>query len=304
MLRNFFATIGLILCVLLSDPVFADDHIAVVYPDAPSPFDQIFKDILIGINQSHSGEVVTLSVDKNETPQHALNWLDENKVDSVIALGRLGYRLAKSLNEEKRVVVGAVAISPNNLSGISSVPAPEQLFDSLKELAPKVKTINVVYSRRSEWIVELAELEAKKRGYQLKSTKITAVKGALKAYDEILANFDPETESLWIPFDPISGNEQVIIPNLLERSWEENLILFSSKPLHVKRGALFTLFPDHIELGKALVKMLKEMEKTDQSSGVEPIRFTKLAVNLRTAAHLGFEYKNQQKSQFHLTFPE
>lgn len=303
MLRNFLVSSGLILCALISSIVLADGHVAVIYPDTPSPFNQIFEEIVNGAKQKHSGEVITFSLAKKESPARALNWLNDNQAESVIALGLPGYKLAKSMLGNKKVVVSALPIIPNGLSGISLIPAPEQLFDSLKQLAPTVEVINVVYSPRSEWIIKLAEVEAQSRGYTIKSTRITSVKEALKAYDEILADFNSKKESLWIPFDPISGNEQVIIPNLLERSWEQNFILFSSKPAHVKRGALFTLFPNHVELGKALIDMLNEMETTNQPR-IEPIRFTKLAVNLRTAAHLGFEYKNQQKSQFHLTFPE
>lgn len=304
MLRNVLISFGLILCVLISKIALADGHIAIIYPDTPSPFNQIFEDIINGAKDKHNGEVVTFSLEKKESPARAVNWLEDSQAEWVIALGLPGYKVAKSIpGNNKKVVVSALPIIPNGLSGISLIPAPEQLFESLSQLAPAVETINVVHSRKSDWIIELAKIEAQKRGFKINAIKIASVKEALQAYDKILDDFDSTKESVWIPFDPISGNEQVIIPNLLERSWEQNFILFSSKPAHVKRGALFTLFPDHVELGRALVDMLQEMKSPDQNK-VEPIKFTKLAVNLRTAAHLGFDYKNQQKSQFHLTFPE
>jgi putative ABC transport system substrate-binding protein len=52
-------------------------------------------------------------------------------------------------------------------------------------------------------------------------------------------------------------NVKVILPLLLERSWEQNLVLFSSKPAHAKRGALFSMFPNHLELGKQLAVMIE-----------------------------------------------
>ncbi len=304
MLRQTYFYIGLILSLLLSFNAFAEKEIAVVYPDAPAPFNEIYKDIIEGVEEAYDGSIETFSLKKKDNPEKAVNWVKTTQPSAVIALGIKGYRTAKILNNELPVLMGALPIRPNGLSGISLVPAPSKLFDSLQTLAPSVRKIHVVYSHRSAWTIPLAEAEAKRLGYGLHSIQVSTVKEALTAYDTLFKNFDEAHDALWIPLDPISGHEQVIVPNLLERSWEQNLILFSSKPAHVKRGALFSLYPDHKALGKSLVEMLATEKNLAEKPIVKPMINTQLAVNLRTAAHLGFEYKNQQKSQFHLTFPE
>jgi putative ABC transport system substrate-binding protein len=83
-------------------------------------------------------------------------------------------------------------------------------------------------------------------------------------------------------------NVKVILPLLLERSWEQNLVLFSSKPAHAKRGALFSMFPNHLELDKQLAVMIETIYKTRHSEGVVALQDMRLAVNLRTAAHLDY----------------
>ena len=304
MLRQIYIYIGLVIGTLLSFNVIAENGIAVIYPDVPAPFNEIFKEILTGLDEAYQGEIQTLMLNKKDEPQKAIDWINASNPSAVIALASQGYAVAKEITGTRPVLVSALPISPSGLSGISLIPAPSQLFSSLQELAPSVKNINVVYSHRSEWLIPLAESEAQKRGFKLNAVKISTVKEALEAYNKMLAKFDIIRDALWIPLDPISGNEQVIVPNLLERSWEQNLILFSSKPAHVKRGALFTLFPNHVELGKSLIQMLQEEKDLATHPVIKPMTNTQLAVNLRTAAHLGFEYKNQQKSQFHLTFPE
>ena len=65
---------------------------------------------------------------------------------------------------------------------------------------------------------------------------------------------------------------------------------------HVKRGALFTLFSDLFELGKDLATMVSQPVDASAPKTVIPVNKNKLAVNMRTAAHLGFDYKNQTKT--------
>ncbi|UAA40274.1 hypothetical protein KIH87_08035 [Paraneptunicella aestuarii] len=259
-----------------------------------------------GIQDEYTGDVTSIAIPKSFNQDDSLRWIDNQNTNQIIALGKHGYRLAQNISGEKAVVIGAVPLSTtsNELSGISLITAPEEMFLSLQQLAPNIRKIHVVFNPRNRWLIDLAKTEAEKLGFSLQTTEVTNVKDALSAYDKILANIDHQSESVWLPLDPVSANEQVILPKLLEESWEQNLVLFSSKPAHAKRGVLFSLFPDHYQLGRDLVKMVTKMHDSKQSAGVHPIRNLKLAVNLRTAAHLGFDYKNKQKNQFHLTFPE
>ena len=299
---------SLIVCIILSafSPriVRADDHLAVIYPDKPAPYKQIYQDIISGVEDEFGSEVDYKPLVPKSPPDDAINWIKKNNYKRVIALGREGYRVAKKLGTDTAVVIGAVTARPNGISGISLITAPDQLFNSLKSLAPSIKTINVVYSPRNKWLIEIAKQDAELLGFTLNMIEVKTVKSALKAYTTLLKKINPITDSVWLPLDPITSNEQVILPKLLEESWERNLVLFSSKPAHAKRGVLFSLYPDHKKLGSELAKMVTIIQQTKLQKGVSPIKDTKLAVNLRTAAHLGFDYKKKQVNEFYLTFPE
>lgn len=302
--RYFFITIGLLLCTVLNTTAFATEKIAVVYPDVSGAYNDVFEQIIDGIEDKNKGNVVTLSLNKGERTDKAQRWLSNNNADRLIGLGLVGYRFALKASDVDKVVAGALPFPPGRISGISGTPDPQILFKHLNELTPNITRVHVVYSRASEWVVKQAQTSVSQYHLKLNAVKVTSAKDAIKVYEQIMKDINPSFEAMWVPFDPIAGNEQVIIPRLLERSWEQNFVLFSSKPDHVKRGALFTVFPDLFELGRDLADMVNQPVSPDTSNIVIPVKKNKLAVNMRTAAHLGFDYKNQQKRQFYLTFPK
>lgn len=302
--RYFVITIGLLFCTVLNATAFATEKIAVIYPDVSGAYNDVFEQIIDGIKEQSDGEVVTLSLQKSDSNNKAQQWLANNNARQLIGLGLVGYRFAVKATNVDSVMAGAVPFPPGRVSGISGTPDPEVLFRHLNELAPNITKVHVVYSRASEWVIKLAIQSAKQFDIELNAVKIGSAKDAITTHEQIIKDINPSFEAVWIPFDPIAGNEQVIIPRLLERSWEQNFVLFSSKPDHVKRGALFTLFPDLFELGKDLATMVSQPVDASAPKTVIPVNKNKLAVNMRTAAHLGFDYKNQQKRQFYLTFPK
>jgi len=302
-LRNHQAVIAIYFLSLFTFSANATNSMVVLYPKVPAPYSQIFDEIIVGIEQQFDGDVSLKSIEKSASNEILSTWIDNKDPQMLIALGRRGYKLIRSIENKKPVVIGALPIKPNGISGISLLADPQVLFDALQQLAPHIKRVHVVYSKNSEWLVQLAENQSESAGLILNKIKAVDIKSALTEYDKLLANINVKTDALWLPLDPVTVNEQVILPSLLERSWEQNLVLFSSKPAHAKRGALFSMFPNHLELGKQLAIMVETIYKNQQSEGVIPLQNMRLAVNLRTATHLGFEYKSRQKEQFHITFP-
>ena len=288
--------------ILFTLPAWA--KLSVLYPQVPSPYDQIFDEIIRGIGDGYDGDVQVRSISKSDKLDSLAQWLSSEDANGVIALGKRGFRVAREVDPHGAVVVGGLPVIPQGYSGISLLADPEVLFSSLFELAPSVNKIHVVYSKHSDWFVNLATIASESNPIEIISYRANDVKSALSHYDEILDHITAESEAIWLPLDPITANEQIILPNLLERTWEKNVVLFSSKPSHAKRGALFSTYPDHFALGQELVNMVKELSDKEQAPQVFPLKQIKLAVNLRTAEHLGFKYKSRQKQDFYLTFPQ
>lgn len=290
----------LVLFVFLFLPYLVSaKHLTIVYPELQPPFDTIYLQINEGIVDYYDGEIDYLRLPINFDSEEVINNL---KSDRVIALGRVGYLLAKDLHKTKPVIVGAVPIKPNGVSGVSLVTDPAILFDRLTTLAPNIKKVNVVYSPISEWAIDFARERAKVYGLEFNAVKVKNVSEAIKFYEDVI-NSKEKNSAVWLPFDPITVNEKAILPSLLEKAWKNRIVIFSSNPTHAKKGALFSALPNNFDLGVQLAKMVDKLAENRKKLGVQPLTQVEMAVNLRTAAHLGYQYDLNTQESFSATFP-
>lgn len=277
------------------------EPITVIYPNVKAPYDEIFRQITSGVESEYAGDVIHLKLPMRFDPKTIVPSI---KTDKVIALGKRGLAVAKRIYKTKSVLVGALPIKPNGIAGVSLMAAPEKLFNSLNELAPNIETIIVLYTDRSAWIIDSANEVAKEKGLTLNPVHVDNLKGAIKSYNEIFKQKDLDKTAIWLTLDPVTANDKIILPEILEQAWEHKMVVFSSKPTHAKRGALFSAMPDNVMLGKQLASLLNTVNYTQSPSSVEPLNEIKLAVNLRTAAHLGYKYGTKARQQFAITFPK
>jgi putative ABC transport system substrate-binding protein len=292
-------------------------NIAIFYPEAKEPYHSIYQEIIAGCIKSarqykqpinYEPFVITKNFDSDKIVQT----LKEKKIHKVIVLGRSGWKLAKVLvkfvNDDStktfQVVSGALPISPNDISGISLIADPAYLFDYLNQVAPNVKKVHIAYSKKSAWLIELAKNAALEKGLQLNIKYVTNTAEAIKFYNQVFNSGVSNKDAIWLPLDNISSHDKITFPLILEKAWAKEIVVFSSKPSHAKRGALFSTYPDNFALGQHLFNMVQELDQQPQQKNFAALKSTLLAVNLRTAAHLGLKYSLKQQQKFKLTFPQ
>lgn len=283
--------------------------IAVVYPDIGEPYRSIFGRIIEGIENRARSQVLSYPVSQSTDAAALRALLKARDVRVVIALGRQGMRTADALNREFGVVVGGVTALPEadarNRSVISLSPDPDLLFARLRSLAPQVKRVHVIYDPgQNDWLLRLAREAARDHGLELLALEARDIKASVRLYQEVLARSDPERDALWLPQDATTVDDATILPLVLRESWERRLPVFSSSFSHVRRGVLFSLYPDNLGLGRNLAGAALGLIGTGESpgSGVVPLKDVQLAVNLRTAKHLGLVFSNRQQQSFDLVF--
>ncbi len=282
--------------------------IAVIYPDIGEPYRSVFAQIIDGIEDKANGRVSNFPVGKNVDVIELKDNLRHQEAKVVIALGRQGMKVAQELESGLGLVIGGVLSASDEEVQSAQVnslsPDPALLFSRLKNMMPKVGRIFTVYDpRHNEWLIRLAKEAARQQGVVLETYQAQDLRSAMRAYQEILAKADVEKDALWLPQDSTTVEDSTVMPMLLQESWERNLTMFSSSFSHVRRGALFSLYPDNVDLGRSLAgSALSLMASGGSASGLMPLREVLMAVNLRTARHLGIDTGRLQS--FDMAFPE
>lgn len=282
--------------------------IAVLYPEIAEPYRSVFAQIIAGIEDKAKGRVANFALGPNVDMGELNNSLRRQDTKVVIALGRQGMKVASALDRDIGVVVGGVLTSPQietrDLRVNSLSPDPALLFSRLKGMMPGARRIFTVYDpRQNAWMMRLAREAARNLGLELVAREAQDLRSAMRAYQEILATADGARDALWLPQDSTTVEDSSVLPLVLQESWQRNLAVFSSSFGHVKRGVLFSLYPDNVELGRQLAgSALGMLASSENGTGIFPLREVLMAVNLRTAKHLEIDVSPHRK--FDMVFPE
>ncbi len=291
----FFAA----LCEAASGPV----KLVILYPQVDGAYARVFDEIVRGIKEHARISASSFAVNNETKPQEIERLLKNKSAQAVLVLGQRSYRLARQLTTGLPTVVGAVVTPVYEYPTISLSGDPDVFFTHLKKLAPQVRRVFIVYSEASSgWLVRIAEVAARAHGLQLVARPAKNLREAVHHYRAILKTAQSDRDAIWLPMDRVVP-DKTILPIALDAAWKRRLVIFCSNPLSVKRGALFALYPDHRLMGHALAELSVKQLHGNIEAQVIPTRNLKLAVNLRTASHLGLRYTRQQQQGFDLVYP-
>lgn len=184
----------------------------------------------------------------------------------------------------------------------SLAPDPALLFARLKSFMPGAKRVIVVYDpKQNEWLIRLAKDAAKAQGLELVALDADDLKTAVRRYQDVMGSMNGRRDVLWLPQDSTTVEESAV----LREAWNQSFVVFSSNVVHVRRGALFSLYPDNTEMGRFLAgAALASLQGNGAPQrGIQTLKQVLTAVNTRTAEHLGIDLRASQQ-RIHLIFPE
>ena len=309
LLRGVVVLFFVALAVTLPVWSAGEDAIAVIYPDIGEPYRDIFDEIIKGIEDKVGTRVSAYPVTSNTDIAELKASLIHQKAKVVIALGRQGMKTATVLNNGAVVVGGVLTVPENEASRqpvITLSPDPALLFARMKALMPMTKRIFVVYDPGfNSWLIKLAKDAASAQGIELVVYKAQDLRSAVRSYQEIFSAADGRSDVLWLPQDPTTVEENSVLPLVLQESWNQSVGVFSSNFGHVRRGVLFSLYPDNEALGKSLASLAEGILNSGAESGktgMMSLHDVQGAVNVRTAKHLGIN--PARLKNFDTTFPE
>ncbi len=278
--------------------------IAVIYPQISEPYRDVFRQIVDGVREAADGPVIARAIEEGDS----LDWIGEQNITRVIALGRRGMAASQQLPPAVAVVVGAVLLPPGPSAGVSGVtltPHPARLFDRLLRLSPSSRRVYVVYHpENNEALMALARDMADQRNIELIALAAADQREAMLHYREIVERRVRPGDAIWLPQDSVTVNESVVLPLLLEKAWAHQIVVFSSSPAHVRRGVLFALYPDNVAMGRRLAGLVHERAREDGNQArLSPLVDLRAAINVRAADHLRLGVHRQDLRDYDLVFP-
>jgi len=275
-------------------------QLAVVFPQVRQPFQKVYQTIAKGAAEGFAGPTseIILDADKPATD------LESRIADHmVVALGGRGITELQPMTLAHPLVVGAVSRRIPHVYGMSMVPEESLIVTKLHVLAPEVRRVFVIVRSHDNIIdPKSAQLAFNQLGIQLHIHEAEDLRAAAGIYRKVIRSLG-SGDAVWIHSgDRFVGNALLSI--LLQASWKSEFVVFSSNPTHVKRGALFSVYPDNFQMGVRLGELARKIaEGEQQQAGMEPLQSVFVTLNERTSNHLGILLTDDMKEHIDLVLP-
>ena len=294
--RGFPSLIALLLLGQIFLPCNAlSSGLLIVYPNVKAPYDKIYKDIIKGINRSYPGITKQFKLIPNNGSKVLIEKIKQYQPDVMVTLGKLSLEKVRLLEPSMPIVAGAITRTKKPVLGISMTPDSEIILSNLLTIAPFVKRVYVVTnSENSERRTQLqrAETYMSEQGKIFLIEEATSIQQAADKYLKII-NQASSNDAIWL-IRSAKLNDPSLLMLVLEAAWKKKIVVFSSNPTHVKRGALFSVYPNNEKMGVALAEMARKQEQllNAHDFDLSPLRDLHIIMNERTSKHLGITPNN------------
>ena len=275
--------------------------LVIIYPEVREPFARIFEEVVRGAEEGYQQEVRRVSMADNQSPVDFVHVLDQSS--PVLVLGNRLARQVTEHNADRRLIVGAVNSEYNNVFGITLVPDAAVVAAKLPLLVPDVRTVHIVTNPDNNLLdFDHVTTVLQQQGIELSIHRAEDIRVAAGVYRDLMPTLS-EQDAVWIlPKGSFVNNAVLAI--LLHESWEKYFVVFSSNPIHVKRGALFSIYPNNYKMGLSLGRMAWDIAQGNspqrQMQALEDVFIT---VNERTSNHLGINLSDDIRSHIDLILP-
>lgn len=275
--------------------------LVIIYPEVREPFARVFEEVVRGAEQGYQQKVRRVSMANNQSPVDFVHVLDHSS--PVLVLGNRLARQVTQYNAERRLIIGAVNSEYSNVFGITLIPDVEIIATKLPVLVPGVKTVHIVTnSENTLFDFDRAASVLLQQGIELTIHQAEDIRVAAGVYRDLMPTLG-EQDAVWIlPKGSFVNNAVLAI--LLQESWEKHFVVFSSNPIHVKRGALFSIYPNNYKMGLSLGRLAQDIVQGNSAQRqMQALEDVFVTVNERTSNHLGINLTDDMRRHIDLILP-
>ena len=271
--------------------------ILVVYPKEGIGAD-VYAVVLGGMQNHQPSDVIIRSVDTVNAKVQIIQHIEEVRPKAIITLGLETTEATDSLPLRIPHVIGGLVISPQTRPanyGISLITDPKPLFALYKKIAPDtVDQLHVVYDPgRFQWLIDQATQTARDHGLVLRPHPATSLSESVRLHETLVTTINPSYEAMWLLWDSYLVDRELVLPTIIEASWQRQIIVISNNLNHIRYNVLLSVYPDLESLGKRLLALA---ERATGSANAAPTiiaaQDTVYAINQSAAQRLGLSINN------------
>ena len=275
--------------------------LVIIYPEVREPFARIYEEVVRGAEEGYQQKVRRVSMADNQSPVDFVHVLDRSS--PVLVLGNRLARQVTEHNSDRHLIVGAVSSEYSDVFGITLIPDADVIAQKLPLLVPAIKTVHIVTNAGNNLLDFQRATEAlSQQRIRLSIHQAEDIRDAAGVYRELMQTLDKD-DAVWIlPTGSFVNNAMLAI--LLHESWEKHFVVFSSNPVHVKRGALFSIYPNNYKMGMSLGRLARNIaRKKPPERRMQALQDVFVTLNERTSNHLGIGLTDEMRTHIDLILP-
>lgn len=297
------------LCLGSSRALAAPVDTLIIMPDVSGAAKTIYDQVVAGVQSNSSLNTALIKINQDNDEAWLSSQIARYKPKLVIPIGNSSYKLCYStsqrggLPENTRIVAGGISGKPNGIPTLSLTGSPFETISQVKALAPEVRDIRLVYNEKlNGWWYEQAKELAKSFNLEIIGYQASDLQQGVKLYSTMMKEANNNTSAIWIPLKSIVPSK-TILPLVLEKAWAKKLPVISNNPSHTRLGGLMALYPDHYAMGQQLAEFALAHYHQQEIENINGTDTLKMAINVRTSAHLGLRLNDSELERFDKVFP-
>lgn len=216
---------------------------------------------------------------------------DYNFYENTIAIGEKSISIIKKLDKDfsKNIYVGTMNPSDKAYS-FAFTPSPKDVVSKIKTFFPSKNQIYIVSNQRHKWLDEHYKEYCNKNNIKVNFYYANSLRASIEHYRNILTKLNNKNSILLITENSLV-DEDAILPYILNKSWDDDIAIVSTKVSHVKYGILMSFVPDIKNFGKQVNECL--INGCNSIDNIDGFNTTKPLVNKRMYKHLELDFNDE-----------